>query len=457
MHLGRVWLEAGAGSTTVANRPRSALASAPRRRAQGLRSFDVRLTAATVPLVLLALTGCASVEAPPEPSPTPSPTPTPLPWVEVQPDICVARGLSTSTSNLQTAYDTLADLGVTSIRGDVHWHRVEASPGTFDFSAFEPVIDGLLAIGVEPISLLAYGNPWASSDPDADPYYPPDDPADFALYAGATAAHFAGRVARYEVWNEQNAGYRFWKPGLSGDPVAYGALFAAAADAIHAADPAAEVLIGGTFFHEQFIIGGLEFLAAMGPAAWAAADGLAFHPYTFYPPSVPPEYAGESEVSMGEGEVPLVDMIAQLRAVAADAGRPELPLVVTEFGWPDWGDVDAIDQADWAERSVLLGLGQGVGTWCGYTLFGGSTAGAEGRFGMAQDDGSLTPYGERMRDLAGHLAGVDAAAQLDLPPGQYGVALRGPEDTVRTIVWGSGSVELDDGTVVPLSPTPTGW
>ena len=404
-------------------------------------------------LLLAAPLGCGT----PEPEPDPEPEPEPLAWVEVEPDLCVARGLSTSTGNLQTAYDVLGDLGVTSVRGGVHWHRVEPTPGAFDFSAFEPVIDELLSMDIEPLSLLAYGNPWASSDPDADPYYPPDDPADFAAYAGATAAHFAGRIPRYEIWNEQNAGYRFWKPDLSGDPVAYGALFALAADAIHDADPAAEVYIGGTFFHDQFIIGALEFLAAMGPDAWAAADGLAFHPYTFYPPTVPPEYAGDSPTSLGLGEVPLVDMIAQLRAVATEAGRPDLPLVVTEFGWPTWGEVDAAEQADWAERSVLLGLSQGVGTWCGYTIFNGATSGAEDRFGMAETDGSLTPYGERMRDLGEHLAGVEAAALLDLPEAQHGVALRGPGEAVRTVVWGSGAVELDDGPVVELGPPPPGW
>ena len=400
-------------------------------------------------LAVVVLPGCDTPEPPPEP--------TPLVWVDVEPDLCVARGLSTSTSNLETAYDVLVELGVTSIRGGVHWHRVEQTPGTFDFSAFDPVIDELLTIGVEPLSLLAYGNPWASSDPEADAYYPPDDPADFAAYAGATATHFEGRVSRYEIWNEQNAGYRFWKPDLSGDPVAYGALFALAADAIHDADPTAEVFIGGTFFHEQFIIGGLEFLASMGPEAWAAADGLAFHPYTFYPPSVPPEFAGSSDTSLGGGELPLVDMIAQLRAVADDAGRGDLPLVVTEFGWPTWGVVSAADQADWAERSILLGLSQGVGTWCGYTIFNGSTSGAEDRFGMAETSGTLTPYGERMRDLGVRLEGVQSAALLELPEAQYGVALRGADGAVRTIVWGSGTLERDDGTTVELGPTPQGW
>ena len=401
------------------------------------------------PLLLALLSGCPTAE--------PDPEPEVLAFVDVTPDLGVTAGLYPSSSNYELSLDLLEELGVTSFRGSLRWDRIEPQPGVFDFSDYDPGLDALADRGIEQLGLLAYGNPWASSDPDADSYYPPDDPADFASYAFATAEHFEGRISRYEVWNEQNAGYRFWKPDLEGDPEAYGALFAAAADAVHAADPAATVWIGGTFFHEQFIPGAETFLTAMPAEAWERADGLAFHPYTFYPPSVPPEYAGPSATSLGDGEIPLVEMIARLRAVAADAGRPDLPLAVTEFGWPSWGEVDLEEQADWAERSVLLGLSRGVGTWCGYTIFNREPGGAEDRFGMADPDGSLTPYGERMKALSAGLVGVQAAALLPLPEGQHGVALRYGDSTERRLYWGVGTLETPDGATLELGPTPTGW
>jgi polysaccharide biosynthesis protein PslG len=405
------------------------------------------------PLVLVTLlVGC-----PVEPEPEPEPEPEVVEWMDVAPDLCVARSLTAGSSQLDLSLSILQEMGVTSLRGTIHWDRVEPSPGNFDWSGYEPVVDALAERGIDQLVMLAYGNPWASSDPEADIFYPPDDPADFAAYAGATAEHFAGRTTRYEIWNEQNAGYRFWKPGLDGDPQAYGELFAAAADAVHAADPAATVWIGGTFFHEQFITGAINYLAAMPQEAWDAADGLAFHPYTFYPPAVPPEYAGPSETSLADGEIPLVDMIAELRAVAAAAGRPDLPLAVTEFGWPSWGDVDLAEQADWAERSVLLGLSQGVGTWCGYTIFNREPGAAEDRFGMAEPDGTLTPYGERMQHLATELVGVERAALLPLREGQHGVALQDGEGVERRIYWGAGSVETPDGELLELGTTPIGW
>ena len=398
----------------------------------------------------LALAGC------PTATPEPPPEPAALDWRAAAPDLCVSHTFW-SADDRALGLAVLEAMGVSSLRTHLLWHQIEPSPGAFDFSRQEPVIDDLLARGIEPLALLAYGNPWASSATDADTYYPPDDPADFAAYAAATATHYAGRIRRYEVWNEQNAGYRFWRPEFAGDPVAYGQLFAAAADAIHAADPQAEVLLGGTFFHDQFIPGALEFNAAMPAEAWAAADGLAFHPYTFYPPQVPPEYAGTSSSSASQLEVPLVGMIAGLRRTAADAGRPDLPLSVTEFGWPAWDRVDAREQADWAERSVLLGLAHGVGTWCAYTLLSREGNTAEDRFGMADgEDGSLLPYGQRFADLGARLAGLVQAAPLPLAAGQHGVALRFDDGTEREIGWGVGEAQLN-GASVPLGETPTGW
>ncbi len=405
-------------------------------------------------LAPLLLAACSP--APAEPEPDPTPTPVELDWREASADLCVSHTFW-NASDRALGLSVMEAMGLTSIRTHILWHQVEPNPGAFDFSGQEPVIDDLLARGIEPIALLAYGNPWASSDPNADTYYPPDDPADFAAYAAETATHYAGRIQRYEIWHEQNAGYRFWRPDFAGDPVAYGELFAAAADAIHAADPAAEVLIGGAFFHDQFIPGALEFNAAMPAEAWAAADGMAFHPYTFYPPQVPPEYAGTSSSSASKPEVPLVEMIAGLRAGADDAGRPGLPLAVTEFGWPAWDPVDAQDQADWAERSVLLGLGEGVGTWCAYTLLSREGPTAEDRFGMADgEDGTLLPYGQRFADLSVRLAGLAEAAPLPLQAGQHGVALRFDDGRELEVAWGTGTATLN-GVEVELGETPQGW
>lgn len=335
-------------------------------------------------------------------------------------------------------------LGVRVVRQDVRWASVQPTRDTWDWTREDAVVDAVYAADAEMIAMLAYGNPWATSVPDADEFYPPDDPADFARFAGEAAARYGDRVRRYEIWNEPNSGFRFWKqdpPAFSGDPVAYAALFVAAADAIHAVDPELEVMIGGTFWHEQGIIGGAAFLEAAiaaEPELLAKADAIAFHPYPLYPPRVPPED--------GEGdEKTLAEMIAEVRAVGGD-----LPVVITEFGWPSWDTVDEDEQAAWLARSYLIAHTEGVRDVCWYTL-----EDQEDPDGNPEDAFGLTRLGATERKPAG-----DAYARLfdAMPARAYGYAddaLALPDgvwatryaddDRVRTAVW-----TVDDNVPIEL-------
>ena len=154
-----------------------------------------------------------------------------------------------STFRRDRFLDAAVDLGGVMIRRDVRWSEIERIRGTFDFSVYDTMLDEMDARGIRFLGNLAYGNPWATSTPQADEFFPPDDPQDFARFAGETARHFAGRVVAWEIWNEPNAGFRFWKGvDLSGDPYAYADLLAAAGQAIHEADPTTPVMLGGTVF-----------------------------------------------------------------------------------------------------------------------------------------------------------------------------------------------------------------
>src|SRR5262249_32175767 len=142
--------------------------------------------------------------------------------------------------------------------------------------------------GVLALPILCYGNPWANAEPMGT-IKPPDDPADFARFASSAASAFAGRLATYEVWNEQNLGFRFWFPREDGD--AYGTLLKATSKALRSADPNARVALGGLIYHGLFTTAErfLETVYTAHPDIAAAYDVLAFHPYPIYPPSVAPE------------------------------------------------------------------------------------------------------------------------------------------------------------------------
>jgi len=354
--------------------------------------------------------------------------------------LCLAKTIhSSDEARRATQLAAMDAAGVRLVRQEVRWDKIQPEPDTWSWESTDTTIDAVTGAGMEVIGLLAYGNPWATQATEDDHFFPPDDPEDYAAFAAAAADHYAGRVDRWEIWNEPNAGWRFWKqdpPVLEGDPAAYAALFVAAARAIHEVQPGAEVMIGGTFFHEQVIPGAISFLseaAEAEPALFDEADALAFHPYPLYPPRVPPEAATD-------GEIPLWEMTAQLRALAGD----QLPLVATELGWPSWDSVSEEEQASWLIREVALAHASGVRDVCWYTLADGDEpeGNPEEAFGLYRHD-EETPKaaGEAYAAFAEAL-GTDAIAwgraeeALGLPDGvlatRYTTAA---EDRIVTVLW----------------------
>jgi hypothetical protein len=340
---------------------------------------------------------------------------------------------------------TLAQLGVRVIRQDLRWDYVQPARDVWDWTTEDAVQEAADLHGLGVIAMLGYGAPWATFVEGADSFFPPDDPADFAAFAGAAAARYPD-VRRFEIWNEPNAGYRFWKRDpmqLSGDPVAYADLFVAAADAIHAVDPDAEVIFGSVFFHEQGIVGGVEFLEAAiaaRPEILEKAGAVSFHPYPLYPPRSPPE-------ADSDGEIPLQQMISDVRAVTGD-----LPVVITEIGWPVWGAVTEEDQAAWLTRSYSLAHANGVRDVCWYTLEDRTSEpeSPEDTFGLFRRGlQERRPAGDAFLTLytatTDAVALVEATDTLGLPDPARGVRYVG-EDRLMNVLWtteGTVGAELE--------------
>jgi len=337
-------------------------------------------------------------------------------------------------------------LGVRKVRRDIHWHKLEPVPNELHWERFDPGVQDVQARGLELIALLVYGVPWATTATENDNNYPPDDPADFARYAGRVAERYGDEVRLFEVWNEPNNGWRFWKPTVGGDPIAYGALLQAAHAAIKEVRPDAVVLYGGTVFHEQIIIpGAVQFLEehfAAWPDAAQDFDALAFHPYPWYPPIVPPEEDGEPEMSF-------LRMADTLRTFLTDHDAGEKPLYATEFGWPSFGAVTRELQAAYLVRGTLWLAAAGARAACWYTLGDGSgtgTAPPEDDFGLIDWDvaagapGSPKPAYYAMQTLSATLGETafvrDLTAEVGLEPGAHALlfATRDGATQIR-VVW----------------------
>lgn len=346
---------------------------------------------------------------------------------------------------LETGIAHMKEAGVHTVRSILTWAQFEPAKGSFNPAALDARVTPYTDAGIDVIGVLAFGNPWACSDPVADSFYPPDDPADFAAYVTAAIEHLGPLVTRYEIWNEQNAGYRFWKPATKGDAAAYGTLMKAAVDAGRAACPTCQFAYGGPFFHSMIIDGHIPFLQQTydaHPDLSAYFDAMAMHPYPFYPPQAAPEGPPE------DFEWPFWDMVAGVRQVMADHDAGDRPIWVTEVGWPVFWSVTEELQAAYLVRGFLHLVALDAAPVCWYTLFDHdkpSVFAAEDFFGLltsgVDTDGipqpkpvfhALAQLGVRFGQ---HRIVRDLHAAKLVPKGAFGYELLGPDGDRWWVVW----------------------
>jgi hypothetical protein len=128
------------------------------------------------------------------------------------------------------------------IRHDFAWDAIEPAPGSFTWSGFDRWVGSARADGINVIATITYTPAWANGG-SPNHNYQPTSAQQFGQFAGEVAARYASQgVHTYEIWNEPNIG--FWRPVPN--PANYAQVLCHAYQRIHAADPKAMVLTGGT-------------------------------------------------------------------------------------------------------------------------------------------------------------------------------------------------------------------
>ena len=359
--------------------------------------------------------------------------------------LCVA-GVPRRGALQESAPQHLSELGVKKVRMDILWHKVEKEKGAFDFSSQDSALRPYLDAGFDVLGLLCYGTPWASSATDDDHHFPPDDPEDFANFVKKTIEYFGEEIRNYEIWNEPNAGFRFWKPDLNGDAVAYGALLKAAVTRGRESCPECLFLFGGPFFHSQIVDGHIPFLnkaQEAHPELSDAYDVMAFHPYPLYPPQAAPE------APTPENEWTFSEMVHGIKETMSAQQADAKPLWATEFGWPIFGEVDEEKQAAFLIRGLLQLLSLGTETVCWYDLYEGENPKAfppEQSFGLltyGDPEAELPParkpaffalsqMGNRFRDFR---IAKRLEEEITLPPRTHGYVLKNAEKERWWVLW----------------------
>jgi hypothetical protein len=335
----------------------------------------------------------------------------------------------------------MSAIGVGVDRVDANWIDIEKVRGVYDWSSLDYRVQEANVAGLTPRVILAYGNPFYSARGAAvagvagrnfgglppfgigsPAYFPPDDNAGdlgaFARWAGALASRYRhgahGRAHLFEVWNEENGGYRFWEPRENA--AWYGDLLAAAADAVKRAAPDATVAFGGTFYpsvdaHALGLMGvpasvsstlALPSRGSVGfiqdaltahPDLGLHFDVMAYHPYHF------PYYGPEVNIPL-EGTTE--DSMVQVRGVLDRHGLASKPLWITEVGWPNntcsYG-VSRLKSASYLVRTYALAWAHGIDQVDWYTYADGgdptqACVNQEAAFGVVDSSGIAKPaYG----------------------------------------------------------------
>jgi hypothetical protein len=232
----------------------------------------------------------------------------------------------------------LKTLGTHWVRVFATWADLEPAPGYYApnwLAAYEKLFRELPS-GTKVIVDVVGTPRWETGS--SEEHTPPANPQQYAAFAGGLAQHWAGKVAAYELWNEEDS--PSWWVGAP-DPAAYAALLKATYPVIKAADPGATVLVGGLTGNDY------PFLEALyQDGAKGSFDAVAVHTDTACNIVSPYTFLRENNGHM------IPDSFLAYREVHAVmlANGEDKPIWMTELSWRTTGATCA--EGTWAGQKL---------------------------------------------------------------------------------------------------------
>lgn len=230
----------------------------------------------------------------------------------------------------------MQELEIDTLRTSFGWDDYEPQPGVYDFAWLRRFVALAEDYGIQLRPYIAYTPEWAGAetpngDDGSDWNNPPRNMAAWSAFVSAlaTALRDAPNVLSYEIYNEEND--EFWWDGSAEQ---YAATLAAAAQAIHRADPDTEVLLGGLTYPDD------DWLLALVENGYAADyDVTPFHAY--------PETWNEASVE-GYLDAGYHDFFVSHNDTLGEGE----PIWINEMGYATTPGRGEREQANWFARAV---------------------------------------------------------------------------------------------------------
>jgi polysaccharide biosynthesis protein PslG len=261
------------------------------------------------------------------------------------------------------------------IRQQVTWRNIEDESGAYYWDELDDIVQDSYDAGIKLLLVVGQSPSWYT--PNGSHGLPTRAHfADFANFMGAMAARYQGRVQAYEIWNEQNracenGGDCQTAGGIGGEVASadyYVDMLAAAYDAVKANDPNAIVVSGAPTSTETndpaIAISDITFIKQMLQNPNFRADIVGVHPggHNNPPDSFWPDNPGPGEWTTNREFY--FRRIEDVHQAMVDAGRGDMKMWVTEFGWAtanttpgyEYGNELSLEkQAEWIVRAFQKG------------------------------------------------------------------------------------------------------
>jgi hypothetical protein len=327
----------------------------------------------------------------------------------VEPGVVTDLSWGISNADKQKTATAMTDAGVRWTRIGLGWRNLEPSKGSYSsywLADQDAAVQAASDAGVKVILNVLESPQWASGS--TNKYAAPKNPQDLANFMTFIANRYKGKVAAYEIWNEEN-GSRFWPSGPNAG--AYTQMLKASYPAIKAVDPSAQVVFGGLANADYRYVE-----AAYAAGAKGYFDVMGVHPYTCWTPTyyyyvdANENWVGDSSRTPRSGERVTMYSYLAYREVHKSmvAAGDDKPIWFTEMGWSSASTGCAVSeqtQASYLTQSFAIADQDPyvqVDLWYNFREDYWSTGSSDfdGGFGMMRKDFTPKPVYYAFRDYA---------------------------------------------------------